>query len=368
MRRALASHRLMYTQVHEDPRLELECLAPAFDGPIAIVSSAGCTALSLLAAGARDVRAVDLNPVQNHLVELKLAALTHLPHDAALRFLGAWPATADARMTCWRALAPELTPPARTYWSAHLADLARGVLGAGASERFIHHVAAIARILVHPADRMRRLLACTTIADQRALYTREWNTWRWRLLFRILLGRRALSASHDPRMFRHVRDGRFATHFRARFEHTVTTLPVHDNYFLHYALTDRYARHPGALPPYLTALASCALRNAASGLATISAPFTEYLRTLADGTVAGFALSNIGEWLDANGLDALFAEIARTARPDAVLCFRNFVGWTEVPARWRHRVVEDRARGLALLRRDRSLVNRRFAVCRVRSA
>ena len=29
-------------------------------------------------------------------------------------------------------------------------------------------------------------------------------------------------------------------------------------------------------------------------------------------------------------------EVARTARPGARVVFRNFVGWTEVPERWRN--------------------------------
>jgi S-adenosylmethionine:diacylglycerol 3-amino-3-carboxypropyl transferase len=92
---------------------------------------------------------------------------------------------------------------------------------------------------------------------------------------------------------------------------------------------------------------------------------TEYLRTLPDHSVSGFSLSNICEWLSPNDVDALFAEIVRTARRNAVLCFRNFVGWTEVPARFRRLVVEDRALGDELTARDRSVVQRRFAMCRV---
>ncbi|MBO0852333.1 MAG: DUF3419 family protein, partial [Nocardia sp.] len=60
--------RLFFAQVREDPRLELEALADHLDGPIAIVSSGGCTALSLIAAGADHVTAIDLNRNQNHLV------------------------------------------------------------------------------------------------------------------------------------------------------------------------------------------------------------------------------------------------------------------------------------------------------------
>ena len=81
--------------------------------------------------------------------------------------------------------------------------------------------------------------------------------------------------------------------------------------------------------------------------------------------MSGFALSNICEWLAPNDIDALFAEVARTATPNAVLCFRNFVGWTEVPSRFRNIIVEDRARGEEMIQRDRSAVQRRIAICRV---
>jgi len=67
-------------------------------------------------------------------------------------------------------------------------------------------------------------------------------------------------------------------------------------------------------------------------------------------------------------IDALFAEIVRTAMPNATLCFRNFVGWTEVPAHFQHVVVEDRALGERMIERDRSVVQRRIAVCRINAA
>src|SRR5262249_8500343 len=53
------------------------------------------------------------------------------------------------------------------------------------------------------------------------------------------------------------------------------------------------------------------------------------------------------------------------ARAGALVVFRNFVGWTEVPASLRAEIVEDRPRGEALIARDRSLLQRRIALCRV---
>jgi len=63
----------------------------------------------------------------------------------------------------------------------------------------------------------------------------------------------------------------------------------------------------------------------------------------------------------------LMGEIVRVATPGARLVFRNFVGWTEVPPQWRDVIVEDRERGERLIQRDRSMMQRRFAVCRVRT-
>ena len=84
--------RLFFAQVREDPHAELAALQPGPDDEVVVVSSGGCTALSLLAAGAGRVVAVDLNATQNHMVELKTAATTLGARDA-VAFLGALPST-----------------------------------------------------------------------------------------------------------------------------------------------------------------------------------------------------------------------------------------------------------------------------------
>ncbi|HVF14183.1 MAG TPA: DUF3419 family protein, partial [Acidimicrobiales bacterium] len=70
--------RLYFAQVREDPVLEIEALEPAADETLVVVGSGGCTALSLLAAGAGRVVAVDLNRIQNLLTDLKAATVATL--------------------------------------------------------------------------------------------------------------------------------------------------------------------------------------------------------------------------------------------------------------------------------------------------
>jgi S-adenosylmethionine-diacylglycerol 3-amino-3-carboxypropyl transferase len=76
------------------------------------------------------------------------------------------------------------------------------------------------------------------------------------------------------------------------------------------------------------------------------------------------ALSNVAEWMTPPEVQALFEAVERVAAPGARIVFRNFVGWTELPASC-SRLVEDPAFGAALIWRDRSVVQPRIVVCRV---
>src|SRR5688500_18209993 len=60
-----SADRLFFAQVREDPLLEIEALAPAANSTTVVVSSGGCTALSLVACGGGRVISVDSNATQN---------------------------------------------------------------------------------------------------------------------------------------------------------------------------------------------------------------------------------------------------------------------------------------------------------------
>lgn len=358
--------RLFFAQVREDPRVEIEALAVRPSESVVVVSSGGCTALSLLAAGAGRVVAVDLNAAQNHLVELKAAALAELEAGEAVAFLGGWPATSSSRLSTYEALRGRLSPFAAAYWDNRLSNVAGGVLHAGVSERFIAVIVAVVRLAVHRPSRIRRLLACRSLDAQRTLYGQEWNNRRWRLLFRVLLNRAVFRRTYDPGFFHFVENPSFARHFHRLMEHVLCDVAIADNYFVHDMLTGAYpSDRPDGLPPYLQPDGAAAAGAAGERLTLVDGSYVAYLRTCPDASVDAFALSNICEWLDPDQTDELLGEIVRTAAPGARLVFRNFVGWTEVPPRWRQVIVEDRARGEELVAGDRSGVQRRVAVCRI---
>src|ERR1700688_3702617 len=79
-----AVHRrtLIYNTCWEDPALDREALALGPADRVMVITSAGCNAMDYLLAGAGEVNAIDVNPIQNALLELKRAGVLGLDHGA----------------------------------------------------------------------------------------------------------------------------------------------------------------------------------------------------------------------------------------------------------------------------------------------
>ncbi len=358
--------RLFFAQVREDPLLEIDALSPLENASVVVVSSGGCTAFSLLAAGAGRVTAVDLNSTQNHLVELKAAALRRLTMPEVMSFFGVARGTPQRRARTYDTIRPFLSDRAVGFWDEHQRLLVRGALTCGVTERFIGIVARAVRLFIHGPARIERLLSARSLEEQRDIFHREWNSRRWRALFSLLLNRWTFNRAFDPAFFREVDNPSFAAHFRGLLEHALCDVPVRTNYFLHQMLRGTYPfREPGGAPPYLDRTAREILRTRFDDLYLVDGSYRDYLATCPESSVDALAISNICEWLDADGIDQLFAQIVRVAKPGARFCLRNFVGHTAIPDRFREIVIEDEAAGRDAIARDRSCLQARIAICRI---
>src|SRR5205807_9594339 len=81
-------HNLIYNTCWEDPALDREALDFRPDDRVLVITSAGCNALDYLLAGAGEVNAVDMNPRQNAVLELKVAAIRGLDYDSFWELFG----------------------------------------------------------------------------------------------------------------------------------------------------------------------------------------------------------------------------------------------------------------------------------------
>src|SRR5215475_8119078 len=86
--RAVHRRNLIYNTCWEDPRLDRVALNLGPDDRLVVITSAGCNALDYLLAGCGEIHAVDVNPIQNALLDLKRAAVLNLDHDSFFELFG----------------------------------------------------------------------------------------------------------------------------------------------------------------------------------------------------------------------------------------------------------------------------------------
>ena len=80
--------RISYSSCNEDSGSEVQVLIPHEAKRLVSICASGGRVLNLLQDGADEVWAVDVNPSQTHLFELKVAGLRALDHADFLSFMG----------------------------------------------------------------------------------------------------------------------------------------------------------------------------------------------------------------------------------------------------------------------------------------
>ena len=86
------SGRISYSSCNEDSRSELKALHLGAGKRVFCITAGGGRVLNLLHDRPQEIVAVDVNPTQNHLLELKIAAMRALDYEPYLAFLGVRPA------------------------------------------------------------------------------------------------------------------------------------------------------------------------------------------------------------------------------------------------------------------------------------
>ncbi|WP_287368815.1 DUF3419 family protein, partial [Mesorhizobium sp.] len=129
-------------------------------------------------------------------------------------------------------------------------------------------------------------------------------------------------------------DGTMASVLKARLEKLACDFPLQNNYFAWQAFARRYP-NPGeaALPAYLEKRNYKTIRNNVDRVAIRHANLIEFLAGKDAGSVDRFVLLDAQDWMTDDQLNALWAEITRTASTDARVIFRTAAEPSLLPGR-----------------------------------
>ncbi|HEV2147354.1 MAG TPA: DUF3419 family protein [Longimicrobiaceae bacterium] len=309
---------IRYASVWEDADLLCAALAPtAAGGRLLSVASAGDNALALLTMDPAEVVAVDLNPAQLAAAELRIAAFRHLYHPDLLGFLGV--AEAPRRLDTYRRLRDELTPGARGFWDAHPDTVAGGIVHAGKFERYLRTFRRFVLPLVHSGRTIEALREPRSVAEQREFYAREWDTWRWRAMFRLFFSRAVMGRlGRDPALFDHVGGVSTGDRILARTRYALTELPVRPNPYCAYIMTGTYP--PEALPRYLRPEHFEAIRARLDRVRLVHGGVESV-----DGPFDGFNLSDVFEYMGPAEHARVYGALVDRANPGARLAYWNMM-------------------------------------------
>jgi S-adenosylmethionine-diacylglycerol 3-amino-3-carboxypropyl transferase len=333
---------LVYSQIWEDPLVDMEALQLVDGEHVVAIASGGCNVLSYLTAANVRVSAVDLNAAHVAFNRLKLTAVRHLADYTAFhRFFAE--ADATSNVAAYEAhLRPHLDSQSRRYWEGRdrfgrrrIGYFSRNVYRFGLLGLFISAGHLLARL--HGRD-PRRLLSARNRAEQRAIFDRELAPLFERRHIRWLCEKPSalFGLGIPPSQFTALKGGQaHMSHvLRARLERLACDFDLADNYFAWQAFGRRYASGgSGPLPPYLQRAAYETLRARIDGAAISHASLTEFLAGQPPASCDAYVLLDAQDWMTDAQLTALWTEIERTARPGARIIFRTAGEATILPGR-----------------------------------
>ncbi len=347
---------IRYAQVWEDADVLVEALDVRPDDMVLSIASAGDNALALLSRGPARVVALDLSPAQLACVELRVAAYRELEHSELLELIGSVPS--DRRLALYRRCRLRLSERALSFWDSRPNEVIRGIGGAGKFERYFALFHTRVLPLVHGRRLVRRLTEPKSREERHAFYDREWNTWRWRLMFKVFFSRFVMGLrGRDPSFFRYV-EGSVADRILARTRYAVTGLDPAANPYLQWILT---GRHVTALPLALRPENFDAIRNNLDRLELRCQSVEDYLDESGE-PVSKANLSDIFEYMSAENTERLLSKLAARGRPGGrIAC------WNMLVPRSRPESLADKLRPLTELaerlhKQDKAFFYSRFVV------
>ncbi|PWV64469.1 DUF3419 family protein [Plasticicumulans acidivorans] len=330
---ALYARSLVYNTCWEDPAVDRQALAIGADDRLLVITSAGCNVLDYALCAPARIHAVDANPRQTALLELKLAGIRrlHFADYFALFGEGRHPL---AREMYRDGLRHDLSPFAARYWDKRIGWFEPRKPG----QSFYYNglsglVARGFRAWLTARPRLRlaieSLLAENDLEAQRARYDAEVAPLLWNRAVNWAVSRpltmSLLGVPHPQREeVERQHAGGIAGFVRESIDYVFRELPVADNYFWTLYVRGHYTQD--CCPEYLKRDNFYRLKE---GLAERVVPHTTTVTEFLQGSgerISRFVLLDHMDWMSVYHPDLLAQEwdaILARATPDARLIFRS---------------------------------------------
>ena len=329
---ALWFDRLVYTQIWEDPQIDIQALEIKSTDHMLTIASGGCNALSYLMEHPAKISVVDLNHAHIALLQLKRAAIKSLDsHDDFYRFFGVAKSSSNVRIY-HNIIRSQLDETSRDYWEHATFGFKRIQMFAKGFYKF----GLLGQIIgvIHLAAKLHRvklsdLLLQKTVEDQAQWFDQHVaKIFDNRLVTKICSSPYALyNLGIPPSQHMVLCDNipqNMSEILKQRARHLATVAPVADNYFAWQAFARKYddgARGP--LPAYLKRENYGILRASIEMLDIEQNNIRDKLNQMGAQSVDIVNLLDAQDWMSPSEVTALWQAITKASKPGARVIFRT---------------------------------------------
>lgn len=330
----------VYNQIWEDPRVDIKALRIDGDSRILTISSGGCNALNYLLEDPRSVTAVDLNRHHIYLLDLKHAALKHLPrHEDFFEFFGAGSGSKTGSNYI-RFIRPHLGRETREFWESN--SLAGsliygdrigffrdgGLYDHSRNGYFLKFFQAFAKIL---GCKPEEVLSARDSDHQADLYREHIAPFFDSPLIKAVgkLPITMFGLGIPPQQYDEIKKDLSGNNtvidvYRERVRRLACDFPIDENYFAWQAFARRYdTLSRKALPEYLKEENFDALRSNANRLTTVIGSATDIIRNSEVGTFNRFVFLDAQDWMNSQQMTELWTVVAEKAPSGSRIIFRT---------------------------------------------
>lgn len=378
----------VYNQIWEDPRVDQQALELNENSRVLTISSGGCNALNYLNAGPESVTAVDLNRNHIYLLNLKLAALKHLPsYEDFFAFFGTGKSENSGALYL-KFIAPNLAKETRDFWESN--TLGGGYLygdrisffrNAGLYDhsrngyflRFFHRFAHLV------GCRPEEVLKAKTIAEQLELYERYIDPFFDNFLIKSL-GKMPVTMfglGIPPQQYEELKSdladgGSIIDIYRERVRRLACDFSIQDNYFAWQAFARKYdTENRIAVPDYLKEENYAKLKANVGRLTAKVGSATDEIKYNPVGTFNRFVFLDAQDWMNAATKTDLWTAIAEKAQSGSRVIFRTAGAAspieTDLPAELRKKFHYEKELSAELFKQDRASIYGGFHLYRLES-
>ncbi len=325
---------LVYSQIWEDPVVDLAAMELGENHHVVTIASGGCNVMNYLMAKPAKITAVDLNRAHVALTRTKLCAAQHFPDHATFFNFFAVPNNRDNQKTYETYLSKNLDETAKSYWqgrdktfrrrSRYFTDniYHRGLLG-----NFIGLSHFLAKAYGINFD---ELLNAKSIEEQKEFFEKKLSPLLDKKLITWLTSHPAslYGLGIPPAQYTELAkcaDGDMAEVLRQRLRKLCCDYDINENYFAWQAFGRQYGAKDntinnndnGSLPPYLQVQNYEAVKSYAKNVTVSQVSITDKLNAMEPGTVDRVVLLDAQDWMDEGMLKELLGGITRGAAPYA---------------------------------------------------